>query len=110
MSIRDDYSSLKKNRIAVLGISTDGVESHKKFAGKHELPFTILADEDAKVARTYGVYGMKVFMGRRYMGVKRTTFLIDADGRIVKIMPKVDVKNHAAEILEAFRAGRKGHP
>ncbi len=102
-SMRDSYGKLKSNEIVTLGISMDDVESHKKFAVKYDLPFTILSDEGAKVAKAYGVYGMKTFMGRKFMGVKRTTFLIDEKGRIVKVMPKVDVKHHADEVLEAFR-------
>ncbi|MFQ5920803.1 MAG: thioredoxin-dependent thiol peroxidase [Nitrososphaerales archaeon] len=102
-SMRDGNSKLKSNRIVTLGISKDSVESHKKFADKHELPFTILSDPDAKVAKAYGVYGMKTFMGRKFMGVKRTTFLIDEKGRLLKVMPKVDVKHHAEEVLEAFK-------
>jgi peroxiredoxin Q/BCP len=62
----------------------------------------VLSDPGARVARAYGVYGLKTFMGRKFMGVKRTTFLIGKDGRIIRIMPKVDVRHHAAEVLEAF--------
>ena len=102
-SMRDGEEKLKKAGIVTIGISTDSVESHKKFAQKYELPFTILSDKDAKVAKRYGVYGMKTFMGRKFMGVKRTTFLIDEKGVIMKIMPKVDVKHHAAEVLDTFK-------
>ncbi len=103
-SMRDGSDKLKANNIITLGISTDNVESHKKFADKYDLPFTILSDAGAKVAKAYKVYGLKTFMGRKFMGVKRTTLLIDKKGRIVKIMPKVDVKHHADEVLEAFKA------
>ncbi len=102
-SMRDGYGKLRSNGIATLGISTDSVESHKKFAVKYDLPFTILSDEGAKVAKAYGVYGMKTFMGRKFMGVKRTTFLIDEKGRILKLLLKVDVKHHAKEVLEEFK-------
>jgi len=105
-SMRDGNDKLKSSGIVTLGISTDSVESHKKFADKYELPFIILSDKDAKVAKAYGIYGMKTFMGRKFMGVKRTTFLIDEKGRLVKVMPKVDVKRHADEVLEAFKAMR----
>jgi peroxiredoxin Q/BCP len=101
--MRDKNDKLKANGIVTIGISTDSIESHKKFVNKYELPFTILSDTDAKVAKAYGVYGMKTFMGRKFMGVKRTTFLIDEKGRIVKVMPKVDVKHHAEEVLETFK-------
>jgi peroxiredoxin Q/BCP len=103
-SMRDGSEKLKTNGIVTLGISTDSIESHKKFANKYDLPFTILSDTGAKVAKTYKVYGMKTFMGRKYMGVRRTTFLIDEKGKIIKVMPKVDVKHHADEVLEAFKA------
>ena len=102
-SMRDGNDKLKSNGIVTLGISTDSVESHKKFVNKYDLPFTVLSDVDAKVAKAYGVYGMKTFMGRKFMGVKRTTFLIDEKGKIVKVMPKVDVKHHADEVLETFK-------
>lgn len=101
-SMRDGEEVLKKAGIVTIGISTDSIESHKKFEQKYELPFTLLSDEGAKVAKKYGVYGMKTFMGRKFMGVKRTTFLIDEKGTIVKIMPKVDVKDHASEVLDMF--------
>ena len=103
-SIRDGSEKLRSNGIVTLGISTDTVESHKKFADKYGLQFTILSDAGAKVAKAYKVYGLKTFMGRKFMGVRRTTFLIDEKGRIVKIMPKVDVRHHADEVLEAFKA------
>lgn len=101
-SMRDGEEYLKKAGIVTIGISTDSIESHKKFVQKYDLPFTLLSDEGAKVAKKYGVYGMKTFMGRKFMGVKRTTFLIDEKGTIVKVMPKVDVKDHANEVLDMF--------
>ena len=101
-SMRDGEEDLKKAEIVTMGISTDSIESHKKFVQKYNLPFTLLSDEGAKVAKKYGVYGMKTFMGRKFMGVKRTTFLIDGKGTIVKVMPKVDVKDHATEVLDMF--------
>ena len=107
-SMRDGSDKLKSNGIVTLAISTDSIESHKKFADKYELPFTVLSDTGAKVAKAYKVYGLKTFMGRKFMGVKRTTFLIDEKCRIVKVMPKVDVKHHADEVLEAFRAAASG--
>ncbi len=102
-SMRDGEKKLKRAGIVTIGISTDSVESHKKFAQKYELPFVVLSDKDAKIAKKYGVHGMKTFMGRKFMGVKRTTFLIDEKGVIVKIMPKVNVKHHADEVLGTFK-------
>ena len=83
----------------MLGVSTDSVKSHDKFAEKYKLPFTLLADEDRKIVAAYGVWGEKVFMGRKYMGTHRVSFLIGPDGRIKKIWPKVKPGEHAAEVL-----------
>jgi peroxiredoxin Q/BCP len=103
-SMRDGDDKLKKAGIVTIGISTDSVESHKRFADKYKLPFRVLSDRHASVAKKYGVYGIKTFMGRKFMGVKRTTFLIDKDGVIAKIMPKVDVKHHYEEVIEALKS------
>jgi peroxiredoxin Q/BCP len=86
----------------VLGVSPDSETSHKKFAAKYDLPFTLLADTDRSIAEAYGVWGEKKFMGRTYMGVLRTTFLIDERGKIKKIFNKVKPEEHANEVLEAF--------
>lgn len=75
--------------MVVLGVSTDSATSHDRFAGKYKLPFTLLVDEDKKIVRAYGVWGEKTFMGRKYQGAHRVTFLIGPDGRIKKIWPKV---------------------
>jgi peroxiredoxin Q/BCP len=83
----------------VLGVSTDSTGSHDKFAGKYKLPFTLLADEDKKIVTAYGVWGEKSFMGRKYLGTHRVTFLIGPNGRIKKIWPKVKPDEHAAEVL-----------
>ncbi len=82
-------------------------KERKKLPRNASLPFTILSDAGAKVAKAYGVYGMKTFMGRKFMGVKRTTFLIDEKGRIVKVIPKLDVKHHANEVLEGFKVSTR---
>jgi len=87
----------------LLGISPDSVESHLKFIKKFQLPFTLLADEGHKVAEAYGVWVEKFMYGRKFMGVQRSTFLIDAKGKILKIWPKVKVKGHAAEVLAAIK-------
>ena len=101
-SIRDSYSEFEERGIKVLGVSLDDQASHRKFADKYELPFTLLSDTDHAVADAYGVYGEKEFMGKKYMGVDRKTFLIDEQGRIKKVFDKVNVEEHADEVLEAF--------
>lgn len=101
-SLRDGFSELKKNNIVVLGVSTDDEKSHQKFIAKHELPFTLIADTDHKVSEKYGVWVEKNMYGKKYMGIKRTTFLINEDGKIATIMKKVKVAEHAQEVLDAF--------
>jgi len=103
-SFRDAFADYKKRDIKVLGVSVDSEASHKKFAAKYKLPFTLLADPDHAIADAYGVYGEKKFMGRTYMGVKRVTFLIDEKGRIKKVFEKVKPDEHAREVLAAFAA------
>jgi peroxiredoxin Q/BCP len=101
-SLRDGYSELEARGIKVLGVSLDDEKSHQKFAAKYDLPFTLLADTDHAVADRYGVYGEKQFMGKKYMGVSRKTFLIDEQGRIKKVFDKVNVEQHADEVMQAF--------
>ena len=101
-SFRDAFADFKKRGIEVLGVSVDSEASHKKFTAKYKLPFTLLADPDHSIADAYGVYGEKKFMGRTYMGVKRTTFLVDEKGKIKKVFEKVKPEEHAREVLEAF--------
>jgi peroxiredoxin Q/BCP len=101
-SFRDAFADYKKRNIRVLGVSLDSEASHKKFAAKYKLPFTLLADPDHAIADAYGVYGQKKFMGRTYMGVKRMTFLIDEKGKVKKVFEKVKPDQHASEVLEAF--------
>lgn len=97
---RDANHEMQKRGIVVLGISTDSVASHKKFAEKYGLPFPLLSDEDAHVAQEYGVYSEKNMYGKKYMGVNRSTFLIDKDGIVRKIWHKVKPEGHANEVLE----------
>ncbi|MDB4992535.1 MAG: alkyl hydroperoxide reductase/Thiol specific antioxidant/Mal allergen [Parcubacteria group bacterium] len=97
--IRDAFPDFDAGKVKVLGISADSVKSHKKFEEKYNLPFTLLADEGAQVARTYGVFGLKKFMGREHEGINRTSFLISADGKIAKVYEKVKPEVHAAEVL-----------
>ena len=101
-SFRDAWAKFKKRGIKVLGVSPDSEASHKKFETKYKLPFTLLADKDHAIADAYGVWGEKKFMGRTYMGVLRTTFLIDEKGKIKKVFEKVKPEDHANEVLEAF--------
>lgn len=101
--IRDNFADLKKLGVVVLGVSTDSVKSHDKFVQKFQLPFTLVSDGDKKIVESFGVWGPKTFMGVKYMGTSRVTFLIGPDGRIRKIWPKVKPANHAAEILAAIR-------
>jgi peroxiredoxin Q/BCP len=101
-SFRDSFAEYERRGIKVLGVSTDDERSHRKFAEKYSLPFTLLADTDHAVADSYGVYGEKQFMGRNYMGVSRSTFLIDEEGRVRKVFDKVKVDEHADEVLKAF--------
>ena len=101
-SFRDAFSKFKKQDITVLGVSPDKEASHQKFVTKYKLPFTLLADTDHSIADAYGVWGEKKFMGRTYMGVHRTTFLIDEKGKIKKIFEKVKPEDHASEVLKAF--------
>lgn len=97
--IRDSFAEYKKQGIVVLGVSPDSVKSHAKFVVKYSLPFTLLADEEKSVATSYGVWAKKKFMGREYMGVLRTSFLIDPAGCVRKIYEAVKPEEHAAEVL-----------
>ncbi len=101
-AFRDAFAAYKKRNIKVLGVSVDSEASHKKFAIKYKLPFTLLADTDHAISDAYGVYGQKKFMGRSYMGVNRMTFLIDEKGKIKKVFEKVKPEDHAQEVLDAF--------
>ncbi|MGI9192316.1 MAG: thioredoxin-dependent thiol peroxidase [Chitinophagaceae bacterium] len=101
-NLRDNYSALQQQGIAVVGISPDDETSHQKFIGKHELPYTLLADTEQTMLNAYGVWGEKSMYGRKYMGVHRTTFLINEDGKIHDVIVKVEAKNHAAQILKVW--------
>jgi thioredoxin-dependent peroxiredoxin len=98
-AFRDHFAEFKKKGAVVLGVSPDSVKSHDKFVDKFKLPFTLLSDEDKKIVEAYGVWGEKTFMGRKYQGVYRVTFLIGPDGRIKKIWPAVKPDEHAEEVL-----------
>lgn len=99
---RDGWKAFEQAGVVVLGVSTDPVKSHAKFAEKFKLPFPLLADEDKRIVTAYGVWGEKVFMGRKYQGTHRVTFLIGRDGRIQKIWPAVKPEEHAREVLQAI--------
>jgi peroxiredoxin Q/BCP len=101
-AFRDTYPNLKKKDAVVIGVSTDSAASHSKFASKFQLPFLLAADEDKKIVEAYGVWGQKSFLGRKYMGTHRVTFLIGPDGRIKKIWPTVKPAQHADEVLAAI--------
>ena len=106
-AIRDNFPDFKKLKIVVLGISADSVASHKKFVDKYKLPFTLLADESKQVVEKYGVWGKKKFLGKEYMGIRRTSFLINPEGKIVKIYEDVKPDVHAEEVLDYFRKNIK---
>ena len=101
-AFRDEFSAFKRKDTVVLGVSIDSSKSHAKFAEKYKLPFALLADEDRQIVEAYGVWGQKSFLGRKYMGTHRITFLIGPDGRIKKIWPTVKPADHAKEVLEAL--------
>jgi peroxiredoxin Q/BCP len=98
-NLRDNYNSLIDAGYAVLGVSPDDPNKHRKFIDKFELPFDLLADTEQTVANAYGVWVEKSMYGRKYMGMARTTFVIDGDGTILEVIEKVDTKNHTAQIL-----------
>jgi peroxiredoxin Q/BCP len=98
-SLRDGYAKLKKKGYVVLGVSADTEKAHQKFIAKYDLPFTLISDTDHKVLEDYGVWGLKKFMGREFMGINRTTFVINEKGVIERIIDKVDSGDAAAQIL-----------
>ena len=97
---RDNYQSLLGKGFQVIGVSTDDEKSHKKFESKYNLPFPLVADEDKHIVEAYGVWVEKNMYGKKYMGTARTTFIIDADGVISKIIDKVDTKNSSQQVLD----------
>ena len=99
---RDAYSAYQDREAIVVGVSPDTVKAQAKFKTKHGLPFVLLADPDHKVASLYGVWGMKKMMGREFLGIRRTTFLIDEKGRIRRVFERVKPEGHSAEVLAAL--------
>jgi peroxiredoxin Q/BCP len=104
-NFRDEHSALEKAGAVVLGVSPDGMKSHQKFATKYSLPFTLLSDAEHKVAEAYGAWGEKVNYGRTYMGIIRSTVLIDPKGKVKHVWPKVKVKDHVSEVLSVLTGG-----
>lgn len=102
-SVRDNLPHFEASQAVVLGISADTAQSHKKFAEKFELPFPLLADTDHAVCTAYGVWGEKMLFGRNIFGIQRTSFLIDPQGKIAKIYPKVDPEEHADDVLNDLK-------
>jgi peroxiredoxin Q/BCP len=103
-SFRDTLPRFEGLDAVILGISPDSPASHRKFKAKYDLPYSLLADEDHAVAERYGVWGEKSMYGRKYMGIMRTTIVIDRDGRIAKIFEKVKPEDHATEVADAVAA------
>ncbi|ULQ55132.1 thioredoxin-dependent thiol peroxidase [Flavihumibacter rivuli] len=99
-NLRDNHTLLKQHGFEIIGVSPDDVESHKKFETRNSIPFPLIADPELKIIEKYGVWGEKQLYGRKYMGLHRTTFVIDGNGRILKIFLKPKSKEHAAEILK----------
>ena len=99
-NLRDHYKTLQDKGYQLFGVSADSSKKQKSFADKYDLPFPLLADEDKSVINAFGVWGPKKFQGREYDGIHRTTFLIDEEGKVEKVISKVKTKDHAAQILE----------
>ena len=99
---RDNLAHIRRKNAVVLGVSPDGEKSHTKFKAKYELPFALLADEDKKISTDYGVWQEKSMYGRKYMGIVRTTFVIDKRGKIAKIFSKVKVLGHVKAVLDTL--------
>jgi len=106
-AIRDDFTNFEKIKAVVLGASCDSVKSHKKFQEKYDIPFTLLSDEQKTLVNSYGVWAEKKFMGRKYMGILRSSFLINPEGKIAKIYESVKPADHATEVLTDLRELKK---
>jgi len=104
---RDNLSRVKRLGAVVLGVSADSVKSHAKFSAAHDLTFPLLSDESRTVCEAYGVWQQKSFMGRKFMGIVRSTFIIDGGGKIVKVFSPVKVAGHVDEVLNVLKGGKK---
>ncbi|NPA68832.1 MAG: thioredoxin-dependent thiol peroxidase [Chlorobi bacterium] len=102
LNLKEHYEELKKDGFEVIGVSPDSEEKHKKFAEKYNLPFKLIPDTDKEILKKFGVWGEKKMYGRTYEGVHRTTFIIDENGTIIKIFPKVKTKEHYEQIMKAL--------
>ena len=102
-AFRDEHSALQKAGAVVLGISPDSGPSHAKFAGKYKISFPLLADTDHSVSEKFGAWGEKTLYGRKFMGIIRSTFLVDEAGKVARVWPKVKVDGHVDQVLEAVR-------
>lgn len=101
-SLRDNYNELLNKGFVVIGISPDSIKSHEKFSEKYELPFPLISDPEKKIMKAYGAYGEKTMYGKKVTGVLRTTFIIDGEGNIEKVIKKVDTKEHAPQIFRLY--------
>jgi peroxiredoxin Q/BCP len=106
-NLRNNYALLHQNNIAILGISADDEVRHQKFIDKYNLPFPLLADTDKKILNAYGVWGPKQFMGKKFDGIHRNTFIIDESGKVMAHIEKVKTTHHAQQILDAIQSQRK---
>ena len=102
-NLRDNHAELKSLGFEVLGVSADSVKSHQKFITKFDLPFDLLADTNKEIIQSYGVWGPKKFMGKEYEGIHRTTFVIDENGVVEKVITKVKTKEHSQQIMELYK-------
>ena len=102
-NFRDNYQSLLSKGFAVIGVSPDTEKSHKKFETKFNLPFPLIADPDRKIVEEYGLWAEKMMFGRKYMGILRTTFVIDPKGKILKVIDKVESKNASQQVLDLLQ-------
>lgn len=103
-SFRDDLPKFKRGKVSVIGVSPDSPSSHAKFREKYRLPFTLMSDPEKSLIKAYGVWVKKINYGREYMGVERSTFLIDAKGRVRRVWRRVKVPGHVEQVLEAAKA------
>ena len=101
-NFRNDFPAFNKLDVVILGVSKDSIARHMKFVEKYDLPFTLLSDENGSVCESYGIWKEKSMYGKTFLGINRSTFLIDPDGKIVRVYPKVKVKEHATELLHAL--------
>ena len=102
-NFRDDYSEITDTGAVILGVSKDDIKSHNKFINKYDLPFLLLSDESTKMISAYGAWVEKKMFGKEYYGVSRKTYLIDEEGKVQRVWPKVDVKTHSKDIIELIK-------